>query len=211
MPSAGGFRLSTMGGGGGKYSGGRPAMTEQVPIEPVSARKIAVLADCHIHPGGGPEFPPAVLAALRGADLIVTLGDMGDAAGLDQLAAIAPVTGTHGVDDSDDPRTAPQFRALSLGPAGVLGCVFDATAAGLATGSEPFAPAPGWTAAAEGIFGPDARILLHAATHRQEIARVDGWTVVNPGSAVLPAEGAQRSFALLTVRDGAVTAEIVTA
>jgi len=39
---------------------------------------------------------------------------------------------------------------------------------------------------------------------------VDGWTVINPGSAVLPAEGAQRSFALLTVRDGAVTAEIVT-
>ena len=39
---------------------------------------------------------------------------------------------------------------------------------------------------------------------------MDGWTVINPGSAVLPAEGAQRSFALLTVRDGAVTAEIVT-
>ena len=77
-------------------------------------------------------------------------------------------------------------------------------------GSEPFAPAPGWMAAAEGIFGPDARVLLHAATHRQEIASVDGWTVINPGSAVLPAEGAQRSFALLTVRDGAVTAEIVT-
>jgi|KBSMisStaDraftv2_1062788.scaffolds.fasta_scaffold443022_2 predicted phosphodiesterase len=185
-------------------------MTEQVPIETVSAEKIAVLADCHIHPGGGPEFPPAVLAALRSADLIVTLGDMGDATALDQLSAIAPVIGTHGADDSDDPRTAPQFRALSLGPAGVLGCVFDATAAGLAMGSEPFAPAPGWMAAAEGIFGPDARVLLHAATHRQEIASVDGWTVINPGSAVLPAEGAQRSFALLTVRDGAVTAEIVT-
>lgn len=184
-------------------------MTEQVPIEPITAEKIAVLADCHIHPGGGPEFPAAVLAALRGADLIVTLGDMGDAAGLDQLAAIAPVIGTHGADDSDDPRTAPQFRALSLGPAGVLGCVFDATAAGLAAGSEPFSPAPGWTDAAAELFGPDARVLLHAATHRQEIARVDGWTVVNPGSAVLPAEGAHCSFAMLTVSDGMVTAEIV--
>ena len=61
-----------------------------------------------------------------------------------------------------------------------------------------------------GLFGLDARILLHAATHRHEIARVDGWTVVNPGSAVLPAEGAQRSFAMLTVGDRTVTAEIVT-
>jgi hypothetical protein len=139
---------------------------EQVPIETVSADEIAVLADCHIHPGGGPEFPPAVLDALRRVDLIVTLGDMGDATALDQLSAIAPVIGTHGADDSDDPRTAPQFRALILGPAGVLGCVFDATAAGLAMGSEPFAPAPGWMAAADRFFGPDARVLLHAATHR---------------------------------------------
>ena len=184
-------------------------MTAQVPAEPVTARTIAVLADCHIHPGGGPEFPPAVLEALAGVDLIVTLGDMGEAAGLDQLAAIAPVLGVHGADDSDDPRTAPQFRALSLGPAGVVGCMFDATAAGLATSSEPFAAAPGWSDAATELFGTGARILLHAATHRAEIASVDGWTVVNPGSAVLPADGDARSFALLTVRDGAVTAEIV--
>ena len=185
-------------------------MMTQVPVESVSARRIAVLADCHIHPGGGPEFPPAVLEALAGVDLIVTLGDMGEAAALDQLAAIAPVTGTHGADDSDDPRTAPRFRALSCGPAGVIGCVFDATAAGLATRSGPFAPAPGWSDAAARLFGTGARILLHAATHRAKIASVDGWTVVNPGSAVLPADGDVRSFALLTVRDGAVTAEIVT-
>ena len=68
---------------------------------------------------------------------------------------------------------------------------------------------PGWSDAAAQFFGADARILLHAATHRAEIASVDGWTVVNPGSAVLPADGDVRSFALLTVADGAVTAEIV--
>jgi len=185
-------------------------MTAQVPVEPVSARRIAVLADCHIHPGGGPAFDPAVFAALAGVDLIVTLGDMGDSAGLDQLAAIAPVIGVRGADDSDDARTAPQLRALGLGPAGVVGCVFDATAAGLATGSDPFAPAPGWLDAARQLFGPETRVLLHASTHRPEVAEIDGWLVVNPGSAVLPAEGSVRGFALLTVDGAKVTVHSAT-
>jgi hypothetical protein len=88
--------------------------------------------------------------------------------------------------------------------------VFDATAARLAAGSEPFAPVPGWSDAAEGILrGLTPASCCTPPRTGQEIASVDGWTVVNPGSAVLPAEGAPRSFALLTVADGAVTAEIV--
>ena len=66
-------------------------MSMQVPIEAVSARRIAVLADCHIHPGGGPEFPPGVLEALAGVDLIVTLGDMGEAAALAPSQALGRI------------------------------------------------------------------------------------------------------------------------
>jgi hypothetical protein len=38
---------------------------------------IAVLADCHIHPAAGIDWPPGALAALVGANRIITLGDMG--------------------------------------------------------------------------------------------------------------------------------------
>lgn len=184
-------------------------MPAQVPAEPVTARTIAVLADCHIHPGGGPEFPPAVLEALAGVDLIVTLGDMGEAAGLDQLAAIAPVLGVHGADDADDPRTAPSLRLLTLGGRRV-GCVFDATSAGLAAASDPFAPASDLDARTEDLFGGAIDILLHASTHRPEATRVSGLQVVNPGSAVLPSAGSPRAFARLALADGALQAEIVT-
>jgi uncharacterized protein len=176
--------------------------------EPVTAGTIAVLADCHIH-SGGPEFPKELLEALNGVDLIVTLGDMGDVAGLDQLAAIAPVVGVRGEDDAEDPRTAPKVRTLRLGKS-VAACVFDAKLAGIASSAEPFTPAADWTAAAEKLFGVDADLVLHAATHRAEMKRIDGRLVVNPGSAVVPAEGWGRTFALLTIRDGQVDAEIVT-
>jgi putative phosphoesterase len=185
-------------------------MTTQVPAEAVTANVVAVLADCHIHPGGGPEFPPAVLDALAGVDLIVTLGDMGEAAGLDQLSAIAPVLGVHGADDSDDPRTAPGLRLLTL-DGRRLGCVFDATSAGLATASDPFSPASDLGARMEELFGGAIDILLHASTHRPEATRIGRLQVVNPGSAVLPSDGSPRAFARLTVTDGAVEAEIVTA
>ena len=63
-------------------------MAEAVRTTPFLGKTLAVLADCHIHPGGGPQFPDIVLNALEGVDLIVTLGDMGDVSALDQLDAI---------------------------------------------------------------------------------------------------------------------------
>ena len=142
-------------------------------------------------------------------DLIVTLGDMGEAAGLDQLAAIAPVMGVHGADDSDDPRTAQSLRLLSLGGRRVA-CVFDATGAGLATASDPFSPASDLHARTEELFGGAIDVLLHAATHRPEMTRIGHMQVLSPGSAVLPSDGSARAFGRLTVTDGALEAEIVT-
>jgi len=86
-------------------------MTDTYP----NARTIAVVADCHIHP---PRiaFPEAALEAMSGADLIVTLGDMGETSGLDQLAAIAPVVGVLGGDDQPIPVTErPWYRELLEG------------------------------------------------------------------------------------------------
>ena len=170
---------------------------------------IAVLADCHIHPGGGPEFPEYVLAALSDAHLIVTLGDMGEAAGLDQLEEIATVVGVRGQDDSDDPRT--DNAALLLHIAGArIGCVFDATAAGLATASDPFTPTADFAEACRRLFGTELDILLHASTHK---AASDGigkrGVALNPGSAILPAAGRPPTFARLALNEGRLEPEIV--
>jgi putative phosphoesterase len=169
---------------------------------------LAVLADCHIHPGGGPAFPDALFDALAGVDLIVTLGDMGEAEGLDQLAAIAPVVGVRGADDSDDPRTANSALVLTTG-ATAIGCVFDATAAGIAATSDPFNPASDAADASRRLFGRDVDILLCASTHRSGSGTFGRTMALNPGSAVLPAEGSWPSFIRMVLADGAFQGKIV--
>lgn len=181
------------------------------PAHTSIARHIAVLADCHIHPGGGPDFSPATLRAIGEADLIVTLGDMGDAAGLDRLAAIAPVVGVRGRDDAEDPRTAAVVRVVQVG-AFVLGCVFDPVEAGLATDAEPFAAVPDFEARAAALFGEPIDALLFASTHAPEIGSVGDVLLVNPGSATLPAgqeDGVPGAFARLTVDGDELGAGIV--
>src|SRR5260370_10776738 len=81
----------------------------------INARAIVVLGDCHIHPAKGVDWPPWALDAFKGADLFVTLGDMGEKTGLDTLARLAPVIGVRGRDDEDDPRTAARLRVLEAG------------------------------------------------------------------------------------------------
>lgn len=171
-------------------------------------RDIAVLADCHIHPGDGIDWPPAVLDALAGADLIVTLGDMGEASGLAALATVAPVIGVRGADDGDDPRTAPRARVVEAG--GVrIGCVFDAVGAGLATGRDPIAAADGAATAEARLFGRPVAVVLHASTHAPSIEEAAGRLWINPGSATLPAEKGAGAFVRLAVGAGPAEARIV--
>jgi putative phosphoesterase len=178
------------------------------PVNLLDARKLGILGDCHIHPGKGLDFPTPVLRAVSETDLIVTLGDMGETGGLDRLAALAPVIGVRGRDDAQDARTAAALRVLQLGDLRI-GCLFDPTDHGLASHADPFTPLAGWTATASALFGGPIRVLLYASTHRANVAEVDGILIVNPGSAVLPADGAAASFALLTVGDGRAEAKIV--
>jgi predicted phosphodiesterase len=178
-------------------------------VRTVTGTNFAVLADCHIHPGGGPEFPPHVLAALADSHLIVTLGDMGESSGLDQLEAIAPVVGVRGQDDADDPRTAEPALVLKAGHLRI-GCVFDATAAGLATSSDPFVPAPDIEARCEALFGMPIDLLLHAATHKAGSDAIGArGKAVNPGSAVLPAEGRSPTFVRVELDGDSFDTQIV--
>lgn len=170
---------------------------------PFAGSNIAVLADCHVH-AGGPQFPEALFPRLQGADLIVTLGDMGERWGLDQLQEIAPVLGVRGQDDEEDMRT--RRRVLMLEGNGYrIGCVFDAKAAGLAELVDPFVTADGASEACQRLFGGPVNILLHAGTHRPDEAKCfDGKCMaLNPGSPVLPAEGSPATFVRLKVaREG---------
>lgn len=184
-------------------------MSEPIPLDDV--RTIAVLADCHIHPVGGPDWTPQILAALEGVDLILTLGDMGESAGLDRLQQIAPVLGVRGRDDADDERTAALIRLVEVGDL-ALGCVFDPLAAGLAHSLDPFEPAEDWLNLIEDIFDRPIDALLYASTHKPAIAEAGDVLTVNPGSATLPEgmeAGAPGAFARLDLAGGAVTAEIV--
>jgi len=165
---------------------------------PFQGTNIAVLADCHIHQGRS-QFPAALFPRLQGADLIVTLGNMGERAGLDQLERIAPVLGVCGHDDDEDLRT--RRLHLVLGGAGYrIGCVFDAVTTGLAVTSDPFVESDNADVVCDRIFGGRVDILLHAGTHRPgEAPFGERGSALNPGSAVAPAEGASATFLRLKV------------
>jgi putative phosphoesterase len=165
---------------------------------PHPGANLAVLADCHIH-AGGPQFPAALFPRLQGADLIITLGDMGERSGLDQLEAIAPVLGVRGQDDEEDIRTRRSTLLLS-GDGRRVGCVFDAKAAGLASSVDPFVEAEDAAEVCNRLFGGPIDILLHAGTHRADEASFGrGGSALNPGSPVLPAEGCNPTFLRLKV------------
>lgn len=172
---------------------------------------IGLLADTHCHPGKI-ELPAAALEALRGCDLIVHLGDMGEAHVLDALAGVAPVVATRGGDDpARDARIAP-LRLLEAGPLAI--------AAGFELGSV----IPG--AKSEGLALPDERIdallrqragrdvaaVAFASTHDSALLLRDGVLLVNPGSATLPMRrgpGGLGTVARLAVSGRTLRAEIV--
>jgi putative phosphoesterase len=177
-------------------------MSDSVWRLPYAGADIAVLADCHIRKGG-PQFPEALLPRLQGADLIVTLGDMGARSGLDQLQEIAPVLGVRGMDDDDDIRT--RRAALALEGEGYrIGCLFNAKVAGIAEDIDPFIPSDRAVAVCSRLFNGPIDILLHAGTHRAEDSTFGtGIRALNPGSPVLPAKGERPSFLRLKVaREG---------
>ncbi|CAN7600491.1 YfcE family phosphodiesterase [Phenylobacterium sp. LjRoot225] len=183
-------------------------MSDSVWSLPLSGTNVAVLADCHIH-DGGPQFPAELFPRLQGADLIVTLGDMGDRSGLDQLEQIAPVLGVRGRDDADDIRT--RRSELVLTDEGYrIGCVFDAKAVGLASSCDPFVEADGAAEVCRRLFGGPVDVLLHGGTHRADEARFGAkGSALNPGSAVLPAEGAKPTFLRLRVTSEGCYGQII--
>ena len=81
-----------------------------LPAEREVAR-IGLVSDTHM-PERCPALPPALFEALRGVDLLLHAGDVGELWVLDRLSAIAPVLAVHGNDDTADAQRELPYQQL---------------------------------------------------------------------------------------------------
>jgi hypothetical protein len=190
-------------------------MAGAVPLTQLGpTARIGVLADTHCHAADASDLPDAVLDAFRGVDLVVHLGDMGEAAVLDRLAGVAAiVVATRGRDDpTDDPRIASEARVIQAGDF-VMGALFDLADRGLASTQEgrltfPLEFGPALLA---GTFGRRVDAVLFGATHRSLVAHYRGVLLVNPGSPTLPAPPGVTpgTVAIVELRSGIASVELL--
>ena len=174
-----------------------------------ASARIGLVADTHCHAPGATDLPDAVLDALRGVDLVLHLGDAGDAAVLDRLESLAPVVATRGRDDvASDARIAPTQRLVDAGGL-VVGAMFDLRDVGLATGEEDrFALSA--DVAPERVFGRQVDVVAFGGTHAPLVAHHRGVLFVHPGSATLPGRAdAGRTVGVLTLRDRVASVEVI--
>jgi putative phosphoesterase len=171
--------------------------------------RIGVLADTHCDRGSR-RLPAAVFEAFAGVQLILHLGDCGDASALDELARLAPVLATRGGDDSAADGRYAAMRVIAAG-ALTVGALFDVSTAGLLVheARPAAASAADVDARLTGAFGRRGDVVLFAATHASLVAHLGGVLFVNPGSATLPAAPTAASVAVLDVRAAVASVDIV--
>jgi len=172
--------------------------------------RIGLLADTHCH-RGGPDLPAGLFDAFRGVDLIVHLGDIGEAWALDRLETIAPVLTTRGADDPQgDPRVGADTQIIEVGGL-EIGALFDLARTELATRNDAHIVFSGVPVqpVLRATFGRSVHAVAFGATHGNVIAHQDGVLFVNPGSATLPAPPARATAAILDVRNRVISVEMV--
>lgn len=147
---------------------------------------IGVISDTH-----GLLRPEAV-AALRGSDLILHAGDVGDKEILDVLAQIAPVTAVRGnIDTANWSRTLPESEVINAG--GVSIYVLHNI------GQLDLKPA---------VAG--FRVVVYGHSHLPKIEEKNGVLFFNPGSAGPRRFTKPVSVGRLKIEGGKVQAEIIT-
>jgi putative phosphoesterase len=150
---------------------------------------IGVISDTHGY------LDPRAALALEGVTRILHAGDIGSAAIVEALEAIAPVTAVQGNVDAGTPlaRRFPATQRLVLEGARVYITHVGGRPAELAGAL----PAP----------RPDVYIFGHS--HIALLETIDGVLFLNPGAAGRPRFGGGLSVALLDVEGGRATARIV--
>jgi uncharacterized protein len=146
---------------------------------------VGVLSDTH------GLVRPETLAALAGSDLIVHAGDIGGAAVLEALRALAPVVAVRGNNDRGAwAARLGETEVVEAGPA-LLFVLHDRHALDLDPRAAGFAA------------------VVSGHSHRPSIERRDGVLYLNPGSAGPRRFRLPIAVARLRVRHGAVDAEIL--
>ncbi len=137
---------------------------------------------------------PEVHVALAGVELILHAGDVGGDEVLEELALIAPVRAVYG--NNDAPWDHGLVTALDLTLGGLRVHVSHGHEVGHTT--------PANLAAAY-----DADVIVYGHTHVQNVTRVDGRLIVNPGAAGARRFKPEASVGLLTIVDGTSEVDIV--
>lgn len=160
--------------------------------------QLAILSDTHL-PTSDRTLPPACVARLRAADLIVHAGDFAREEVLYELQAYGDVVAVHGnVDDDALRRMLPADRLLEL-PGGVrIALTHDA------------GPAQGRLARAQRRF-PDADALIFGHSHipLHETDPAGGFQLFNPGSPTDRRRAPHHTMGAARIVDGTVTFELI--
>jgi len=145
--------------------------------------RIGVISDTH------GLLRPEALDALRGCEQIIHAGDVGDAAILDALRAMAPLTAVRGNVDGDLAALLPKTAVLRAGELAIY----------VHHGNDRrnLWPPPG------------TDIVISGHTHEPRVEDVDGVLHLNPGSAGPRRFHLPVTVAILTVDDGRASARIV--
>ena len=150
--------------------------------------RVGLVADTH------GLFDPALAEILRGVDLVLHAGDVGEARVLASLGEIAPVRAVRGNNDLAPPLDGlPELAVVPIGDLVAL-LVHD-----LGPRQRP-APALGAALRRE-----RPQVVIHGHSHRPGAQVREGRLLVNPGSAGPRRFSLPRTAALLCVRGRTVT------
>jgi len=136
---------------------------------------------------------PKVIDALKGVELILHAGDVGDGI-LAELAAIAPVKAVRGNTDPVGDRDLPESVAIT----------HDGVRIHMSHGHELGVPTP-----SELFATYDADVIIYGHTHRKVAEQLGKRWAVNPGAAGQRRFDARPSVARMTIVKGEVTIQFV--
>ncbi|HSH22513.1 MAG TPA: metallophosphoesterase family protein [Acidimicrobiales bacterium] len=155
--------------------------------------RIVVLADTHLRRGALRRLPPAAMAELATAEVVLHAGDIVTADVLESLAEIAPTHAVLGNNDAELVGSLPERRVLELAGARVA-MIHDS------------GPRKGREARMRRAF-PDADVVVFGHSHIPwNQPGLEGQWLLNPGSPTQRRSQPHPTVATLDLADGTIVA-----
>ena len=157
--------------------------------------QIAIISDTHM-PRGDRRLPPACVARLRAADVIIHAGDLMRLSVLEDLRALGRVVAVHGNVDDAAVRAALPERAVVACEGARLGVVHDA------------GPSTGRLRRMRARF-PDADAVIFGHSHIPLHERDADFQIFNPGSPTERRRSPQHTMGIAAVHAGVLEFELI--